>query len=154
MLGADQAVFLIEGGMTYVPGLPDKDTLRFDAPGTFVGGNPVAEAAGLQPATEAPDAFADRMSWGYRAVFKLDYLNAFMSTNISPIVQFAHDVSGTTPSPIVNFVEGRKSMTLALQATYQTSWAANVCFTNYFGAGRYNLIHDRDFVSVTLKYSF
>jgi hypothetical protein len=154
MLGADQAVFLIEGGMTYVPGLPDKDTLRFDAPGTFVGGNPLAEAAGLQPATEAPDAFADRMSWGYRAVFKLDYLNAFMSTNISPIVQFAHDVSGTTPSPIVNFVEGRKSMTLALQATYQNSWAANVSFTNYFGAGRYNLIHDRDFVSVTLKYSF
>ncbi|MEX0330076.1 MAG: DUF1302 domain-containing protein [Puniceicoccaceae bacterium] len=154
MMGADQAVFLIEGGMTYVPGLPSKGDLRFDAPGTFVGGNPVAEDAGLQPATEPASAFADSTSWGYRAVAKLDYLNAFMSTNLSPIIQFAHDVSGTTPSPIVNFVEGRKSLTLALQATYQNSWAANISYTNYFGAGRYNLIHDRDFVSVTVKYSF
>jgi hypothetical protein len=154
MLGADQAVFLIETGFTYVPGLPDKDTLRFDAPGTFVGGNQFAEDVGLQPATEPADAFADKFSWGYRAVFKLDYLNAFMSTNLSPVLQFAHDVNGTTPSPIVNFVEGRKSMTLALQATYQNSWAANISYTSYFGAGRYNLIHDRDFMSLTLKYSF
>ncbi|MEX0325153.1 MAG: DUF1302 domain-containing protein [Puniceicoccaceae bacterium] len=154
MLGADQAVFLIEGGMTYVPGLPGKDDLRFDAPGTYVGGNPDATDDGLQPDTEPASAFADSTSWGYRAVAKLDYLNAFMSTNLSPIIQFAHDVSGTTPSPIVNFVEGRKSLTLALQATYQNSWAANISYTNYFGAGRYNLIHDRDFVSVTVKYSF
>ena len=154
MLGADQAVFLIETGMTYVPGLPDKADLRFDGPGTFVGGNPVAEAAGLQPATEEPGAFADRFSWGYRAVAKLDYLNAFMSTNLSPVIQFAHDVGGTTPLPIGNFVDGRKSVTMALQATYQNSWAADISFTNYFGAGRYNLIHDRDFVSMTVKYSF
>ena len=54
--------------------------------------------------------------------FKLDYLNAFFSTNLSPVLQFAHDVNGNTPLPIINFIEGRKSVTLALQATYQNSW--------------------------------
>ncbi len=154
MLGADQAVFLVEAGMTYVPGLPDKDMLRFDAPGTFVSGDPLAQQLGLSPDIEPANGFADKFSYGYRAVFKLDYLNAFLSTNLSPILQFSHDVNGTTPSPIVNFVEGRKSVTLALQATYQNSWVANISYASYFGAGRYNLIHDRDFVSVTLKYSF
>ena len=154
MLGADQAILLVEAGFTYVPGLPDKADLRYEAPGTYVGGNPVAEAVGLQPATEPADSFADSFSWGYRAVFKLDYLNAFLSTNLSPILQFAHDVSGTTPSPVGNFVDGRKSVTLALDATYQNSWGVNISYTNYFGAGRFNLIHDRDFLSATMKYSF
>ena len=154
MLGADQAVFLVEVGMTYVPGLPDKDLLRFDAPGTFVSGDPLAQQIGLSPALEPAGAFADKLSYGYRAVFKLDYLNAVFSTNLSPILQFSHDVKGTTPSPILNFVEDRKSVTLALQATYQESWSANISYANYFGGGRFNQIHDRDFVSVTLKYSF
>ena len=154
MLGADQAIFLVEAGMTYVPGLPAKSELRFDAPGTFVSGDPLANQIGLSPAIEPAGAFADKLSYGYRVVFKLDYLNAFLSTNLSPVIQFAHDVEGTTPSPILNFVEGRKSVTMALQATYQNSWAADISYTNYSGAGRYNLIHDRDFVSATVKYSF
>jgi hypothetical protein len=153
-LGADQAVFLIEAGITYVPDLPDKDVLRFEAPGTFLGGSAAATAAGLQPATEPAGNFADGFSWGYRAVAKLDYFNLFMSTNISPILQFAHDVSGTTPQPLGNFVTGRKSATLAIEATYQNSWSANISYTNYFGAGARNLIRDRDFVSATVKYSF
>jgi hypothetical protein len=154
MLGANQAVFLVEAGITYVPGLPGTELLRFDGPGTFASGDPFAEQFGLSPDTEPAGGFADKLSYGYRAVFKLDYLNAFLSTNLSPVIQFAHDVEGTTPSPIINFVEGRKSVTVALQATYQNSWAADISYTSYFGAGRYNLIHDRDFVSATLKYSF
>jgi hypothetical protein len=154
MLGANQAVFLVEAGITYVPGLPGKELLRFDGPGTFASGDPFAEQIGLSPDTEPAGGFADKLSYGYRAVFKLDYLNAFLSTNLSPVIQFAHDVEGTTPSPIINFVEGRKSVTVALQATYQNSWAADISYTSYFGAGRYNLIHDRDFGSATLKYSF
>jgi hypothetical protein len=154
MLGADQAVFLIEAGFTYIPGMPNKDVLRYEAPATFLGGNPAATAAGLQPGTEPAGNFADDFSWGYRAVAKLDYFNLFMSTNIAPILQFAHDINGTTPQPLANFVSGRKSATLAIEATYQNQWSANISYTDYFGAGRRNLIRDRDFVSLTLKYAF
>lgn len=153
-LGADQAIFLIEVGLNYIFGLPSKGSLRLEAPGTFLGGNEAATEAGLQPATEPAGHFADGFSWGYRTVARLDYLNLFMSTNVSPILQFAHDVGGTTPQPLANFVEGRKSVTLAVEATYQNAWSANISYTNYFGAGNRNLIHDRDFVSTTLKYSF
>jgi hypothetical protein len=154
MLGAQQLVLLCEVGMTYVPGLPDKQVLRFDGPGTFLGGNPIATAGGAQPGTEPLHGFADRQSWGYRVVSRLDYTNVLFSMNLSPMVQFAHDVSGNTPLPLGNFVHGRKSVTLGVEATYQNSWAMIVNYTNYFGAGRYNLIHDRDFVSATIKYSF
>jgi hypothetical protein len=154
MLGASQAVFLIEAGITSIPGLPDKDELRFDGPGTYLSANPMATAAGVQPATESPGNFADKTSWGYRAVAKLDYNNLLFSMNVSPLIQFAHDVSGTTPLPIGNFVDGRKSMTVGLEATYQNQWSARVSWARYFGAGRLNLIHDRDFISTTIKYSF
>lgn len=153
-LGADQAIFLLEVGLTHIPGLPSKNTLRFEGPGAYLGGNDAATAAGLQPATEPASSFADPTSWGYRAVVRLDYFNAFMSMNLSPILQFAHDVDGTTPLPIGNFVEGRKSTTLGIEAVYQNSWTANLSYTNYFGAGRLNLISDRDFLSLTLKYAF
>jgi hypothetical protein len=153
-LGANQAVFLMEAGFTYVPDMPSKGELRFEGPGSYVSGNPVATAAGLQPATEPWSSFADSLSWGYRAVARLDYLNAFMSVNISPIIQFAHDVKGTTPQPVGNFVDDRKSVTLGLDLTYQNAWGFNLSYTNFFGAGRLNLIHDRDFISATMKYSF
>ncbi len=154
MLGASQAVFLVEAGANYVPGLPGKDELRYEAPGTFLGGSEVATQVGLQPATEPRDHFADRFSWGYRAVGRLDYDNLFLSTNVSPMIQFAHDVRGTTPQPIGNFVEHRKSVSLGAQATYQLSWTADINYTKFFGAGRRNLTRDRDFITATIKYSF
>jgi hypothetical protein len=154
MLGASQAVLLVEIGANYVPGLPDKNVLRFDGPGTFLGGNPLATAAGLQPGTEAEHAFADKFSWGYRVVTRLDFTNVFFNLNMSPSLQWAHDVEGNTPLPLGTFQHGRKSIAFALETTYQYNWGLTLNYTNYFGAGKYNLIADRDFVSATLKYSF
>lgn len=154
MLGASQAVLLLEVGANYVPGLPDKSVLRFDGPGTFLGGNPMAQAAGLQPGVEPEKAFADRFSWGYRVVSRLDYTNVFLNVNVSPSIQWAHDVRGNTPLPLGTFQDGRCSVAFATEFTYQYNWALTLTYTNYFGGGKYNLIRDRDFVSATLKYSF
>lgn len=154
MLGASQGVFIVEAGFTYLPDLPEKDQLRFEAPGTGLGGSALATAAGAQPGTEPASSFADAFSWGYRLVARLDYNNLFMSMNVSPIFQFAHDVRGTTPQPIANFVQHRKSATFGLEATYLNRWTANVSYASYFGGGRFNLIRDRDFISATIKYAF
>lgn len=153
-LGADQMILLAEVGVTHVPSLPSKSELRYDAPGTFSGGNPQATAAGVQPITEPAQAFADRTSWGYRLVCRLNYLNAFMSMNVSPHLQFAHDVSGNTPLPLGNFQRNRKITTLGLDFSYQNSWSLDLNYTTYSGGGRYNLSRDRDFFSVTTRYSF
>ena len=45
-------------------------------------------------------------------------------------------------------------MTLGLGASYQSTWSADLSYTDFFGAGRYNLVNDRDFLALNIKYSF
>jgi len=64
---------------------------------------------GAFPATPS-SAFADKTSWGYQVVGKLDYNNLFAGINFSPSLGFAHDVKGNTPLPLGNsFTTGRRS---------------------------------------------
>jgi hypothetical protein len=70
------------------------------------------------------------------------------------VFAWAHDVEGTTPTPISNFVEGRKAMTLSINGTYLEMLRASISYTMYFGAGQHNLLHDRDFLSISTSLSF
>jgi hypothetical protein len=63
-------------------------------------------------------------------------------------------VSGTTPGPGGNFVDGRYGATLGVLASYQSSLEFDVSYTIFDGASRYNELTDRDFFSATVKYSF
>jgi hypothetical protein len=153
--GADQIAALMELGVTYVPDLPDQDSLRYNGPGTDTGGgadyltgsfrNPITETGG----------FAEDLSWGYRFVTRLDYNNAFgTSFTLSPRLGFNHDVSGTAPGPGGNFIEDRKSITLGLGLNYLQKWIFDLSYTSFSGAGHYNQIRDRDFLSASVRYSF
>jgi hypothetical protein len=156
MLGAQQFTLLGEVGGTRVPDLPDKSVLRYDGPATYLSGSPTFMtltgngALGATPLV----AFADKLSWGYQVVGRLDYNNAFKGVNVSPLATFSHDVKGTTPLPLGNFIHGRKSFTLGADFTFQNKWAVEARWVNYFGAGPYNLLADRDFAALTVKYSF
>jgi hypothetical protein len=159
ILGAAQSTLLGEIGFVHAD-LPAKSTLRFDGPGTFVGGELAymngsgSNASGIPPFSEPSSAFADEFSWGYQLVGRLDYNNVFAGVNVSPLVVFAHDVGGNTPLPLGNFVHGRKTITVGADFTFQNAWAVELRYVNFSGAGRYNLLEDRDYVSATLKYSF
>lgn len=159
ILGAAQSTFIAETGFVMAD-LPAKGTLRFDGAGTFVGGELAymngsgSNTAGTLPLSEPSSAFADEFSWGYQLVGRLDYNNVFAGVNVSPLVVFAHDVGGNTPLPLGNFLHGRKTVTLGADFTYQNAWAFELRYVNFGGAGRYNLLADRDYVSATLKYSF
>jgi len=155
LAGADQGVLVWEGALTHVDGLPSKDELRFEGPGTYVSGNPdLGPSAHAGKPIEGPEHFADADSWGYRLAGRLDYLNAFGGFNVSPSFSWQHDVDGVSPGPGGNFLEGRKALTLGLGFDRQNTWQFDVSYTMYSGAGRYNLIGDRDFASATVKYSF
>lgn len=154
-LGASQLTVVGEAGGVWAD-LPSKDVLRYDGPGTFTSGSAAfmtASGNGTLAATPS-SAFADSFSAGYQVYAKLDYNNAFAGVNFAPSVAFTHDVTGNTPLPLGNFIEGRKSITVAAEFTFQNSWALEVRYVNFFGAGNYNLLSDRDYVSTTLKYSF
>ena len=152
-LGADQWLIVGEAGATYVRDMESKDELRYDGPGTFTSGNPFFTDAGIQPAT-TNDGFADDFSWGYRLLLRGQYLGALGPVNLAPEIAFAHDVHGTTPQPLGNFVEGRKAVTLSLGATYLNALQGEISYTNFFGGDDFNLLSDRDFVSLSVSYSF
>jgi hypothetical protein len=152
-LGADDIAFLFEVGATWFFGMEDKDVLRYDGPGTETSGNPWWTEAGLQPFT-TEGGFADSFSWGYRLVLAPTFNNAIGAVTLRPILAWAHDVEGVTPTPISNFVAGAKAMTLMLNAVYLQKITGTLSYTMYFGAGKANLLHDRDFLSLSANYSF
>ncbi|MDP1578860.1 MAG: DUF1302 domain-containing protein [Candidatus Didemnitutus sp.] len=159
ILGSDQTTMLMEAGFVNAD-LPAQTILRYDGTGTFVGGSLAAmnssgnNTSGVLPLSEPESAFASNFSWGYQVVGRLDYNNAFKGVNVSPLMTFAHDVGGNTPLPMGNFIRGRKTLTIGADFTYQNAWALEIRYVSFSGAGRYNLLSDRDYVSTTLKYSF
>jgi hypothetical protein len=155
--GANTGVFIVEVGGTYVHSMPKQSSLRLNAAGTDTSGNSQQAAAGgahAGKAAEPSSAFPTATSWGYRMAAQLTYDNAVAAVNLSPRIQWAHDVQGISPQPAGPFREGRKAISIGLKATYLEEWEADIAYTSFFGAGRYNLLNDRDFFSATLKYSF
>ncbi len=157
-MGASATVLLAEVGVTQVMNMPDKDVLRLNGPGTFISGNADFESAttaALHPdQIEAAKNFADATSWGYRVLARMQFDNVFSSINLAPRIVWQHDVNGVSPGPAGNFVEGRRSVTVGLGASYQNVYSADLSVTTFAGAGRYNLMRDRDFVAANIKYSF
>jgi hypothetical protein len=155
MLRASQLVVVGEVGGVWVNGMPDKRTLRYESPGTFTSGSAAAMVGtgSALPATPL-EAFADDFSWGYQVVARLDYNNLFAGINVLPTVAFTHDVKGNSPTPLGNFLEDRKSLNLAAEFVWQNAWSLELRYVDFWGAGRYNLIADRDYFATTFKYSF
>ena len=160
ILGADQSTLVGEIGFVHANIPKSKGTLRYDGQGTYVGGDFTlmnasgSNLSGIPPLADPSDAFADRFSCGYQIVGRLDYNNAFAGINVSPLLVFAHDFGGNTPLPLGNFRHGRKTLTLGTDFTFQNAWAFEARYVHFAGAGRFNLLRDRDYVSATLKYSF
>ena len=171
IFGAAQMVLVAEAGGTFIQGMPDKLTggpndrgLRFNGPGTNVSGNaelrgkhcptlPTAECVALD-LVEPQNRFADATSYGYRIAGRLEYPGLIGPWNILPRFSWQHDVTGTTPGPGGNFVEGRYGLTLGVEANLQAKWAVDMSWTKFGGAGRFNDLNDRDYVAATVKYSF
>ncbi|MBV61409.1 MAG: hypothetical protein CMH65_08925 [Nevskiales bacterium] len=65
-----------------------------------------------------------------------------------------HDIQGNAPGPAGNFVQGRKTFNLLLEATYRRRYSATIAYNAFFGAGENNLYQDRDNLGLFLKYQF
>ena len=156
-LGANSGLFAVEVAVNHVHNMPDQSVLRLNAEGTDTSGDSQRAAAGGAHAgkdAEPSSSFPTATSWGYRLIAQLTYDNVIDAVNLTPRIQWAHDVDGISPQPAGPFREGRKAVSIGLKATYLEEWEADVSYTTFFGAGGYNLINDRDFISATLKYSF
>jgi hypothetical protein len=154
VLGADQMTLVAEAGWGRIHDLPAQSVLRLEAPGTATSGNEVPTTYKIQPATEPASAFVTDQAWGYVVAGKLEYNNAIGAVTMTPRFSFSQDVKGISPGPGGNFIEGRKGLTVGLGLQYRFNWELDLSYTSFFGAGRYNLLNDRDFVAANIKYSF
>jgi len=174
VMGASRLTLVGEVGVTHVGGLESTSDVRYgrdpvygpgDLPAT--GGNDTCVAlnnstiAGAGPGAATNnrsrncenDGFTTATSWGYRGRAIWEYNDVFAGVNLKPNVAWSHDVSGYSPGPGGNFEEGRKAVSLGVDAEYQNTYTASLAYTNFFD-GKYTTVDDRDFVALSLGVNF
>lgn len=140
--GASRLALVGELGWTHIHNFDDSsDAIKYGRSGAF----------GYSPSDTK--GFVTQNSVGYVARAALEYPNAFQGVTLTPQISFKHGISGNGPEPGAVFREGEKSLNLALRASYQETYQAELSFTSFFG-GSYNALEDRDFVSLSASVSF
>lgn len=164
-LGAESITAIGEVGYTRLT-LPAG--LLFAGPGVVLpaaGSSTVTTAGSTQP----NEGYATTNSWGYRLAANLSYPSAFAGVSVTPRVAFSHDVDGVSPT----FNEGVKAATFGVGFVYRQNWQADLSYTTFWGGRTYagtdpqatgtqvrtyatsaNPLKDRDFVSLSISYSF
>ncbi|MGZ0782418.1 DUF1302 domain-containing protein [Pseudomonas saponiphila] len=170
VMGASRLTLVGEVGMTYVGGLESKTKARYGrdpvfGPGTLPNGFCAtlnsSTIAGAGAGTDASnrttncnnDGFTTATSWGYRGRAIWEYPDVFAGVNLKPNVAWSHDVKGYSPGPGGNFEEGRKAISLGLDAEYQNTYTASLAYTNFFG-GDFSTVDDRDFLALSVGVNF
>ncbi|EKE85252.1 hypothetical protein A10D4_02870 [Idiomarina xiamenensis 10-D-4] len=153
--GSDRMTFIGEVAMNRVNGLPDLDTQRYGRLPIYGKCLTVADQQALGNAAASADqnceGFVTSTSWGYRTRFVFEYSNVIAGWSLNPTVAFGHDVSGYSPNS--NFIEGRKTIGLSVDANYLSKYRISLGVTSFTG-GDYDANTDRDFASVSFSYAF
>ena len=175
VMGASRLTLVGEVGATYVGGLESRSDKRYGrdpvyGPGELPATGTVDTCAnilnnstinGAGPGSPQNnrsrncenDGFTTSMSWGYRGRAIWEYNDVFAGVNLKPNVAWSHDVSGYSPGPGGNFEEGRKAISLGVDAEYQNTYTASLAYTNFFD-GKYTTVDDRDFVALSFGVNF
>jgi len=104
------------------------------------------------PANCTNDGYVDKTSAGIRVRGSLDYPNAFLGVNVKPKLALGYDV-GNGPEPGSQFIDGRIQASLGVDFDYLNMYSGGIAYTMYDG-GDYNVLTDRDNVSLNLKVTF
>lgn len=164
VMGASRMTLVGEVGWTHVGGLESSSDVRYGRDPIFGSAGDMCEMVNTATAGANPDArniakgcakdgFTTADSWGYRARVIWEYPNALLGVNLQPSLAWSHDVKGYSPGPGGNFEEGRKAVSVGLNADYQNTYTANLSYTDFFG-GRYSTQDDRDFVALSFGVNF
>ncbi|CDF85978.1 hypothetical protein PKB_4654 [Pseudomonas knackmussii B13] len=171
VMGAERLTLVGEVGWTHVGGLESQSKARYGRDPVF-GPGPLAGTLNGAPTCQALNAstlgttnannvsrncesegFTTADSWGYRARAIWDYNDVFAGVNLKPNVAWSHDVDGYSPGPGGNFEEGRKAISLGVDADYLNTYTASLSYTNYFD-GKYSTVDDRDYVALSVGMNF
>lgn len=169
-MGASRLTLMAELGVTHVGGLESRASARYGRDPVFGSGelpgaicaelnSSILDGAGSGTSSRNASRYCNQQgfttstSWGYRARAVWEYNNVLPGINLKPNLAWAHDVSGYSPGPDANFEEGRKALSLGIDADYQDVYTSSLSYTNFFG-GRYSTLDDRDFVTLSVGVHF
>jgi hypothetical protein len=164
VMGASRLTLVGEVGFTHVGGLESDQDIRYGRDPIYgTAGDmcvPVnASTAGGRSSSQMldkgcdQDGFTTTDSWGYRARAIWEYPDVFAGVNLKPNLAWSHDVGGYSPGPGGNFEEGRKAVSIGLDAEYQNTYTASLAYTDFFD-GKYSTIDDRDFLALSVGVNF
>jgi hypothetical protein len=136
-LGATQTFVTADFGWIHIHDIPDH--IRLSAPG-------------IRPGDDGH--FPTENSFGYRLIGALQYVNLFGAINVNPRLVFTHDVTGVTPGPSGAFIEDRLTLSPGIGLEYRSTWTADLSYTTFFGAGRFDPLNDRDSIRLNLSFHY
>lgn len=97
---------------------------------------------------------ATSSAYGAQTLLSLTYTNIFNLFNLVPSVGYQYSINGVAPQLTNSLDEEAQSYSIGLDAIYQESLTVGAKYVGYSGGGLSNKRTDRDFVSLSVKYSF
>lgn len=149
-LGSSQVVLVAEAAAVFVDDLPEVTTSNATS-GIRYGRQAVFGSAG---ASGDKNGFVTEFAWGYRLRTQATYRDVFMGVDLIPSLAWSHDVDGYSPEPGQAFNEGRQSVGLGLGFEFDANTKASINYTTFTNAADYDVLRDRDFISLSASYSF
>lgn len=163
-IGTDQILLLLEGGITHVIDMPDRDQLQFEgfilhknthaSPGADGSGSGGVPGLRLTP-TQQTEGFADDFAWGYRISVMMEYNDVFLGVNMKPWLIWGHDVQGISPLPksgYQGFAEGRTFFQIGSEFYFFKDWSSGLFYRGSSGSN--DTMRDRDSLTAFLAYTF
>ena len=149
-LGSSQVVLVAEAAAVFVDDLPEVTTNNATS-GIRYGRAAVFGTAG---ASGDKNGFVTEFAWGYRLRTQATYRDVFLGVDLIPSLAWSHDVDGYSPEPGQAFNEGRQSVGLGLGFEFDANTRASINYTTFTNAADYDVLRDRDFISLSASYSF
>ncbi|XKE47328.1 DUF1302 domain-containing protein [Halomonas organivorans] len=102
---------------------------------------------------ESEELAKDRSAWGFTARLIPEYFGVRPGLDMKLPITVHHGVNGDSSIP-GTFTEGVTNANITAEFSYLDNYQATLGYTGYFGSTEDNLLADRDFVSLSLSYTF
>ncbi len=158
VMNAERLVLMGEVGFSHINSLPSQDMLRFGR-GTAYGAAAYINGSGaLTACTDTVsgkqctnDGYTSSNAWGLRLMASATYPDAMAGATLTPSIYFAKDIKGYSYDG--TFSEGRTVIRPGVRAEWAKKYYADVQY-NRFSGGNYNLLVDRDYLSIVAGMRF
>ncbi len=166
-LGSEKIVLTGEVGFSHVSHLPDPNVMRYgrsNAFGTaaYVYDGKVATACaettaangnpnGIPGKSCTNDGFVTANAWGIRLHASATYPGAWLGATVTPSIYIAKDISGYSYDGV--FSKGKLTVRPAVRLDWGKDYFVDIQYTAFSG-GKYNLLTDRDSLSLAAGYRF